>query len=196
MNVVVRWRHVLLPTATRHVMISIFFTPPHHRITFSCLPAPCYCSISLLGCAPRQRLLVLLLLITSAILLLGTYQRQLWGSQRHRGSRVNLWVNAHTAFSKMLKCSVQARSHQPFRMTGYQLLHLLEINSELYIVINRTYLFQANYPGNALSVLISSDLTRLEKKQHQIDWCPRALHWMRESDCRCHLGRDRGLYRF
>lgn len=60
------------------------------RITFSCLPAPCYCSISLLGCAPRQRLLVLLLLLTSAILLLGTYQRQLWGGQRRRGPRVNL----------------------------------------------------------------------------------------------------------
>ncbi|XP_075904855.1 ectonucleoside triphosphate diphosphohydrolase 7-like [Nelusetta ayraudi] len=63
------------------------------RITFSCLPAPCYCSISLLGCAPRQRLLVLLVLLTSAILLLGTYQRQLWGGQRRRGPRVNLYLS-------------------------------------------------------------------------------------------------------
>ncbi|KAI4794934.1 hypothetical protein KUCAC02_031728 [Chaenocephalus aceratus] len=49
------------------------------RITFSCLPASWRCSVSLLslGCAPRQRLL-LLLFITST-LLLGTYQRQLWG---------------------------------------------------------------------------------------------------------------------
>uniref|UniRef100_A0A669DDK6 Ectonucleoside triphosphate diphosphohydrolase 7 n=1 Tax=Oreochromis niloticus TaxID=8128 RepID=A0A669DDK6_ORENI len=54
-------------------------------ITLSCLPASWYCSVSLLslGCAPRQRLLLLLLLlITSAFLLLETYQRQLWGTQR------------------------------------------------------------------------------------------------------------------
>lgn len=73
----------------------LFFTPflmlfPP-RITFSCLPASWYCSVSLLGCAPRQRVLLLLLLfITSAILLLGTYQRQLWGPQRRRGAQVNL----------------------------------------------------------------------------------------------------------
>uniref|UniRef100_A0AAQ4P3A9 nucleoside-triphosphate phosphatase n=1 Tax=Gasterosteus aculeatus aculeatus TaxID=481459 RepID=A0AAQ4P3A9_GASAC len=50
------------------------------RISSSCLPASWYCSVSLLsvGCAPRQRLL-LLLLVASALLLLGTYQRRLWG---------------------------------------------------------------------------------------------------------------------
>lgn len=64
------------------------------RITFSCLPASWYCSVSLLslGCAPRQRLL-LLLFITSALLLLGTYQRQLWGGQRRHGSRVNKYLS-------------------------------------------------------------------------------------------------------
>lgn len=63
-----------------------------YRITLSCLPASWYCSVSLLslGCAPRQRLLLLLLLfITSALLLMGTYQRQLWGSQRRPGAHVN-----------------------------------------------------------------------------------------------------------
>ncbi|XP_056227004.1 ectonucleoside triphosphate diphosphohydrolase 7-like isoform X2 [Seriola aureovittata] len=66
------------------------------RITFSCLPASWYCSVSLLslGCAPRQRLLLLLLLlITSTLLFLGTYQRQLWGPQRRPGSRVNKYLS-------------------------------------------------------------------------------------------------------
>ncbi|XP_076585273.1 ectonucleoside triphosphate diphosphohydrolase 7-like [Chaetodon auriga] len=66
------------------------------RITFSCLPASWYCSVSLLslGCAPRQRLLLLLLLfIASAVLLLGTYQRQLWGPQRRPGARVNMYLS-------------------------------------------------------------------------------------------------------
>lgn len=70
--------------------IVLFFL---HRITFSCLPASWYCSVSQLslGCAPRQRLLLLVLLfITSAIFLLGTYQRQLWGPQRRPGARVNM----------------------------------------------------------------------------------------------------------
>ncbi|XP_054865566.1 ectonucleoside triphosphate diphosphohydrolase 7-like isoform X2 [Amphiprion ocellaris] len=64
------------------------------RITLSCLPASWYCSVSLLslGCAPRQRLLLLLLFITSA-LLLGVYQRQLWGTQRRSGSRVNKYLS-------------------------------------------------------------------------------------------------------
>lgn len=66
------------------------------RITFSCLPASWYCSVSQLslGCAPRQRLLLLVLLfITSAIFLLGTYQRQLWGPQRRPGARVNMYLS-------------------------------------------------------------------------------------------------------
>ncbi|XP_070837290.1 ectonucleoside triphosphate diphosphohydrolase 7-like [Chaetodon trifascialis] len=66
------------------------------RITFSCLPASWYCSVSLLslGCAPRQRLLLLLLLfIASTVLLLGTYQRQLWGPQRRPGARVNMYLS-------------------------------------------------------------------------------------------------------
>ncbi|KAK2817459.1 hypothetical protein Q5P01_025650 [Channa striata] len=66
------------------------------RITLSCLPASWYCSVSLLslGCAPRQRvLLLLLILITSALLLLGTYQRQLWGSQRDPRPRVNKYLS-------------------------------------------------------------------------------------------------------
>ncbi|XP_054460088.1 ectonucleoside triphosphate diphosphohydrolase 7-like isoform X1 [Anoplopoma fimbria] len=65
------------------------------RITFSCLPASWYCSVSLLslGCAPRQRLL-LLLFITSALLLLGTYQRQLWGAgPRRPGAPVNKYLS-------------------------------------------------------------------------------------------------------
>ncbi|XP_044196329.1 ectonucleoside triphosphate diphosphohydrolase 7-like isoform X1 [Thunnus albacares] len=64
------------------------------RITLSCLPASWYCSVSLLslGCAPRQRLL-LLLFITSALLLLGTYQRQLWGSQRRPGGHFNKYLS-------------------------------------------------------------------------------------------------------
>ncbi|XP_053194361.1 ectonucleoside triphosphate diphosphohydrolase 7-like [Scomber japonicus] len=66
------------------------------RITFSCLPASWYCSVSLLslGCAPRQRLLLLLILFfTSALLLLGTYQRQLWGSQRRPDAHFNKYLS-------------------------------------------------------------------------------------------------------
>ncbi|XP_072239715.1 ectonucleoside triphosphate diphosphohydrolase 7-like isoform X1 [Leuresthes tenuis] len=65
------------------------------RITVSCLPASWYCSVSLLslGCAPRQRLLFLLLLITCALLLLGTSQRQLWGIQQRPGARVNKYFS-------------------------------------------------------------------------------------------------------
>nr|XP_046230255.1 ectonucleoside triphosphate diphosphohydrolase 7-like [Scatophagus argus] len=66
------------------------------RITFSCLPASWYCSVSLLslGCAPRQRLLLLLLLFSaSAIFLLGTYQRQLWGPQRRPGAQLNRYLS-------------------------------------------------------------------------------------------------------
>ncbi|XP_061583779.1 ectonucleoside triphosphate diphosphohydrolase 7-like [Cololabis saira] len=66
------------------------------RITLSCLPASWYCSVTLLslGCAPRQRLLFLLLLfISSAILLLETYHRQLWGSQRQPGAGVNKFLS-------------------------------------------------------------------------------------------------------
>ncbi|XP_068451758.1 ectonucleoside triphosphate diphosphohydrolase 7-like [Clinocottus analis] len=69
------------------------------RITFSCLPASWHCSVSLLslGCAPRQRLL-LLLLVTSAVLLLGTYQRQLWGGgPRRPGARVNKYLSVGEA---------------------------------------------------------------------------------------------------
>lgn len=66
------------------------------RISVSCLPASWYCSVSLqaLGCAPRQRLLLLLLLfLTSALLLMGIYQRRLWGSQRRPGPRVNKFLS-------------------------------------------------------------------------------------------------------
>ncbi|KAM3622861.1 uncharacterized protein V6R79_004025 [Siganus canaliculatus] len=66
------------------------------RITFSCLPASWYCSVSLLslGCAPRQRLLLLLvLLLTSAILLLGTYQRRLWSPKHRPSSRINMYLS-------------------------------------------------------------------------------------------------------
>uniref|UniRef100_A0A3B5LXQ6 nucleoside-triphosphate phosphatase n=1 Tax=Xiphophorus couchianus TaxID=32473 RepID=A0A3B5LXQ6_9TELE len=54
------------------------------RITLSCLPASWYCSVSLLSlnCATKQRLLFLLLLFITSVLLLVTYQRQLWGPQR------------------------------------------------------------------------------------------------------------------
>ncbi|KAM8880101.1 ectonucleoside triphosphate diphosphohydrolase 7-like isoform 2-T3 [Spinachia spinachia] len=65
------------------------------RISSSCLPASWYCSVSLLslGCAPRQRLL-LLLLVASALLLLGTYQRRLWGAAPRRpGSRINKYLS-------------------------------------------------------------------------------------------------------
>lgn len=63
-----------------------------HRITFSCLPGSWYRSGTLLplGCSPRHRaLLLLLLLIASSVLLLGSYQRRLWGPQRRPGTRVN-----------------------------------------------------------------------------------------------------------
>ncbi|XP_040002306.1 ectonucleoside triphosphate diphosphohydrolase 4-like [Xiphias gladius] len=67
------------------------------RITLSCLPASWYCSVSLLslGCAPRQRLLLLLLLlfITSALFLLGTNQRLLWGPRQRPGARVNKYLS-------------------------------------------------------------------------------------------------------
>ncbi|XP_020508586.1 ectonucleoside triphosphate diphosphohydrolase 7 [Labrus bergylta] len=64
------------------------------RISFSCLPASWYCSVSLLSlsCVSRQRLLLLLLFITSA-LLLASYQRQLWGPQRRPGSHVNKYLS-------------------------------------------------------------------------------------------------------
>ncbi|XP_034543845.1 ectonucleoside triphosphate diphosphohydrolase 7-like [Notolabrus celidotus] len=65
------------------------------RITFSCLPASWYCSVSLLSlsCFSRQRLLLLLLFITSALFLLVTYQKQLWGRHRRQGSRVNKYLS-------------------------------------------------------------------------------------------------------
>ncbi|KAF7647827.1 hypothetical protein LDENG_00165930, partial [Lucifuga dentata] len=55
-------------------------------ISLSCLPASWYCS-----CIPRQRLL--LLLAASALCLLTIYQKQLWGSQRRAGSRVNKYLS-------------------------------------------------------------------------------------------------------
>ncbi|KAM8841822.1 ectonucleoside triphosphate diphosphohydrolase 7-like isoform 1-T1 [Synchiropus picturatus] len=67
------------------------------RISVSCLPASWSCSVSLqaLGCAPRHRLLLLLLLfLTSALLLLGTYQRRLWGPQRRPGARLNKFLSS------------------------------------------------------------------------------------------------------
>lgn len=72
---------------------GFLFVPGPRRITLSCLPASWYCSGTLLplGCAPRQRaLLLLLLFIFSSVLLLGSYQRRLWGPQRRSGSRVNM----------------------------------------------------------------------------------------------------------
>ncbi|XP_068606907.1 ectonucleoside triphosphate diphosphohydrolase 7-like [Brachionichthys hirsutus] len=55
------------------------------------------CSVNLLrlGCVPRQRLLLLglLLFITSTVLLLGVYQRQLWGPQRRPRSRGNKYLS-------------------------------------------------------------------------------------------------------
>lgn len=65
------------------------------RISFSCLPASWYCSVSLLSlsCFSRQRLLLLLLFITSALLLLVTYQKQLWGPHRRQGYRVNKYLS-------------------------------------------------------------------------------------------------------
>ncbi|XP_062244276.1 ectonucleoside triphosphate diphosphohydrolase 7-like [Platichthys flesus] len=66
------------------------------RITLSCLPASWYCSVSLLslGCAPRQRLLLLLLLfIISTLLIFGTNQRLLWGPQRQPGAHYNKYLS-------------------------------------------------------------------------------------------------------
>ena len=68
-----------------------------HRITFSCLPASWYCSVSLLslGCAPRQRLLLLLLLLTCTVLLLLSYNHhQLWGPRHQIRASVNKSVEA------------------------------------------------------------------------------------------------------
>ncbi|XP_067115784.1 ectonucleoside triphosphate diphosphohydrolase 7-like isoform X4 [Osmerus mordax] len=64
------------------------------RISFSCLPASWYCSVSLLslGCLPRQRLLFLGLLVCSGLALLGLYQAQPWGVQ-HRGGRINKYLS-------------------------------------------------------------------------------------------------------
>ncbi|XP_070771475.1 ectonucleoside triphosphate diphosphohydrolase 7-like [Enoplosus armatus] len=75
------------------LLFTVVFRCVLHRITFSCLPASWYCSVSLLslGCAPRQRLL-LLLFITSALLLV-TYQRQQWSPQRRPGARVNKYLS-------------------------------------------------------------------------------------------------------
>ncbi|XP_008416447.1 ectonucleoside triphosphate diphosphohydrolase 7-like isoform X2 [Poecilia reticulata] len=65
------------------------------RITLSCLPASWYCSVSLLSlnCATKQRLLFLLLLFITSVLLLATYQRQLWGPQRRPGARVKKYLS-------------------------------------------------------------------------------------------------------
>lgn len=70
------------------------------RITFSCLPGSWYRSGTLLplGCSPRHRaLLLLLLFIASSVLLLGSYQRRLWGPQRRPGSRVNTYPSTGEA---------------------------------------------------------------------------------------------------
>ncbi|MEQ2164721.1 hypothetical protein GOODEAATRI_009676 [Goodea atripinnis] len=69
--------------------------PYINRITLSCLPASWYCSVSLLSlnCATKQRLLFLVLLFITSILLLATYQRQLWGTQRRPGARVNKYFS-------------------------------------------------------------------------------------------------------
>lgn len=75
------------------MMLGGFLSVPGpRRITLSCLPASWYCSGTLLplGCAPRQRALLLLLFIFSSVLLLGSYQRRLWGPQRRSGGRVNM----------------------------------------------------------------------------------------------------------
>lgn len=55
------------------------------RISFSCLPASWYCSVSLLslGCVPRQRVLLLVFLTCTALVLLGLYQTQLLGPKQH-----------------------------------------------------------------------------------------------------------------
>ncbi|XP_056136181.1 ectonucleoside triphosphate diphosphohydrolase 7-like [Lampris incognitus] len=65
------------------------------RISLSCLPTSWYCSVSLLslGCSPRQRLLLLLLLTCSALLLTGLYQNQPWGLQHRSGGRVNKYLS-------------------------------------------------------------------------------------------------------
>uniref|UniRef100_A0A8K9UP36 nucleoside-triphosphate phosphatase n=1 Tax=Oncorhynchus mykiss TaxID=8022 RepID=A0A8K9UP36_ONCMY len=65
------------------------------RITFSCLPASWYCSVSLLslGCVPRQRAFFLVFLTCSALVFLGVYQTELWGPQRHRG-HVNKYLSS------------------------------------------------------------------------------------------------------
>ncbi|XP_061770860.1 ectonucleoside triphosphate diphosphohydrolase 7-like [Nerophis ophidion] len=57
------------------------------RITLWCLPASWYCSV-----APRQKLL--LILATSALLLLGSYQKHLWGLQRPHGARVSKYLSS------------------------------------------------------------------------------------------------------
>lgn len=74
------------------MMVDAFLLVPGlRRITFSCLPASWYCSLTLLplGCAPRQRVLLLLLFIVSSVVLLGIYQRRLWGPERRSGTRAN-----------------------------------------------------------------------------------------------------------
>ncbi|KAM6972820.1 ectonucleoside triphosphate diphosphohydrolase 7-like [Aplochiton taeniatus] len=57
------------------------------RISFSCLPASWYCSVSLLslGCVPRQRLFLLVFLVCGVLVLLCLYQTQLLGPQQNRG---------------------------------------------------------------------------------------------------------------
>uniref|UniRef100_A0A674APY0 Ectonucleoside triphosphate diphosphohydrolase 7 n=1 Tax=Salmo trutta TaxID=8032 RepID=A0A674APY0_SALTR len=69
--------------------------PSSSRITFSCLPASWYCSVSLLslGCVPRQRAFFLVFLTCSALVFLGVYQTELWGPQRHRG-QVNKYLTS------------------------------------------------------------------------------------------------------
>ncbi|XP_008314463.1 ectonucleoside triphosphate diphosphohydrolase 4-like [Cynoglossus semilaevis] len=65
------------------------------RITLSCLPASWHCRVSSLslGCAPRQKMLLLLLsLLVSTLLILGFRDRQLWGPQRRPGG-VNKYLS-------------------------------------------------------------------------------------------------------
>ncbi|XP_010871012.1 LOW QUALITY PROTEIN: ectonucleoside triphosphate diphosphohydrolase 7 [Esox lucius] len=64
------------------------------RISFSCLPASWYCSVSLLslGCVPRQRVFLLFFLTCSALTVLGLYHTELWGRQRH-GGHVNKYLS-------------------------------------------------------------------------------------------------------
>uniref|UniRef100_A0A3Q3XCT1 nucleoside-triphosphate phosphatase n=1 Tax=Mola mola TaxID=94237 RepID=A0A3Q3XCT1_MOLML len=82
----------LLIDHTPQCLDQLFIVFLLHRITFSCLPGSWYCSVSLLslGCAPRQRVLLLLLFVTSALLLLGNYQRQLWGPKRQPGAYLSI----------------------------------------------------------------------------------------------------------